>query len=174
MKLVCEDVPGNWPLVEGLELIRVRRLDSQLRYKLYREANVFLLLGLMQTGVVLETMAHGVPTVSTPNYDRGGWILPGETGVIVEPPFSLYDEGFGTEWKTWNQFQRIVKTRFERGDLSYMVTEAVTHIEFLMNNPDRLKQMGQAAQRQQREKHSIEARNAQVRQIYAGILGGGL
>jgi len=121
----------------------------------------------MPFGAVLETMAHGVPTVLTPT---GGWILPGQTGLIVEPPFSMYDEGFGIEWKTYNQFCGIVKTRFERGDLSYMITEAVTHVEFLMNNLDRLKQMGRVAQKRQREQFSFQSRNEQVRQIYTRIL----
>jgi len=170
MKLVCEDVPKGYPLVEGLELIRVRRLSGVMREKLYQEASVFLLLSLHEFGVVLETMARGVPTVSTPNGEKGGWILPGETGFIVEPPFRLYDEGFGIRWKTWDQFQSIVKAQFEAGNLSYMITEAVAHVEFLMNNPDQLKKMGQAAQKQQREKHSFRPHNKQVRKIYAGIL----
>ena len=170
MKLVCDDVPADYPLVEGLDLIRVHQLDSDLRYKLYREADVFLLLSLMQFGVILEAMAHGVPSVSTPNGDQGGWILPGQTGLIVKPPFSLYDESWGLEWETWNQFLKIVKARFEHGDLSYMITEATAHIEFLMNNPDQLKKIGQAAQSLQRKKHSIEARNMKIRQVYAEIL----
>jgi len=170
MKLVCEDVPVDYPLAEGLELIRVHQLSRDLRYKLYREANVFLVLSLMEHCVDLEAIAHGVPTVSTPTFDKGGWILPGQTGYIVDPPFSLYDESFGIKWKTWNQFQEIVKIRFERGDLSYMITEAIAHVESLMNNPDQLKKMGQAAQKLQREKHSFEARNKQIRQIYAEIL----
>ena len=170
MKLVCDDVPKGYPLVAGLEIIRARRISGQLKNRLYSEADVFLLLSLMQFGVVLETMAHGIPTVSTPNYHRGGWILPGETGLIVEPPFYHYDAGFGIQWKTWNQFQGTVKARFERGDLAYMIAEAVAHVEVLMNNPDRLKQMGQAAQKQQRTKHSPEPRNEQARQIYADIL----
>ena len=172
MKLVCNDVPANYPLVAGLEIIRARRINEKLKRRLYNEADVFLLLSMMQFGVVLETMARGIPTVSTPNYHRGGWILPGKTGFIVEPPFYHYDAGFGRKWKTWNQFQSIAKARFKRGDLAYMVTEAVAHVEFLMNNPDRRKQMGQAAQKQQREKHSPEPRNRQVRQIYADILKG--
>ena len=170
MKLVCEDVPADYPLVEGLELIRVHQLSSNLRYRLYREADIFLLLGLMQFGVILEAMAHGVPTVSTSGCNKGGWILSGQTGLIVEPPFYHYDESFGTEWKTWSQFCDIVKTRFEHGDLSYMITEAIAHVEFLMNNPDQLKKMGQAAQKLQREKHSFEVRNTQIRQIYTEIL----
>ena len=172
MKLVCDDVPANYPLVKGLEIIRARRIKEKLKRSLYNEADVFLLLSLHQFGVVLETMARGIPTVSTPNCDRGGWILPGETGFIVQPPFWHYGKGFGTKWKTWDQFQGIVKARFKRGDLSYMITEAVAHVDFLMNNPDRRKQMGQAAQKQQREKHSPEPRNRQVRQIYADILKG--
>ena len=172
MKLVCDDVPTSHPTVAGLEIIRARRISRQLKNRLYREADVFLLLSLMQFGVVLETMAHGIPTVSTPNGDKGGWILPGDTGFIVKPPFFHYDAGFGITWKTWNQFQSIVKARFEHGDLAYMVTEAADHVEFLMNNPDGRKQMGQAAQKQQREKHSFKPRNEQVRQIYADILKG--
>ena len=172
MRLVCDDVPKGYPLVAGLEIIRARRISGQLKNRLYREADVFLLLSLMQFGVVLEAMAHGVPTVSTPNYHRGGWILPGETGFIVQPPFYHYDAGFGIAWKTWNQFQSTVKARFERGNLAYMVAEGVAHVEVLMNNPGQRKEMGQAAQKQQREKHSPEPRNRQVRQIYADILKG--
>ena len=172
MKLVCDSVPDDYPLVEGLELIQVRRLNSKLRRKLYREADVFLLLSLIQFGIVLEAMAHGVPSVSTPNYHRGGWIVRGDTGLIVDPPLYHYDEGFGIEWETWDQFQETVKMRFERGDLSYMIAQAVTGIEFLMNSPRQLRLIGQAAQRQQREKHSIEGRNEQVRQVYADILKG--
>ena len=171
MKLVCEDVPKGYPLVEDLELIRVRRLDGRLRAKLYQEANVFLLLSLHEFGVILETMARGIPTVSTP-IGGGGWVLPGQTGLIVKPPFHLYGEGFGTKWKTWNQFCGIVKAHFERGDLSYMITEGVAYVEFLMNNPAQAKEMGRAAQRQQREKHSPKPRNRQVRRIYAEILKG--
>jgi len=171
MKLVCEDVPKGYPLVDGLELIRVRRLDGKLRSKLYQEASVFLLLSLHEFGVVLETMACGVPTVSTP-IGGGSWVIPGQTGFIVEPPFHLYGEGFGTRWKTWDQFQGIVKARFERGDLAYMVTEAVAHIEKLMNNPALVKKMGRAAQTHQREKHSFKPHNEQARKIYADILEG--
>ena len=172
MKLVCEDVPKGYPLVDGLELIRVRRLDGRLRNKLYQEANIFLMLSLHEYGVVLEAMARGVPTVSTPNGEKGGWILPGQTGLIVEPPFRLYGEGFGTRWKTWDQFCGIVKARFERGDLSYMITEAIAHVEFLMNNPDQVKKMGRASQEHQRKRHSPGPRNEQVRRIYTEILKG--
>ena len=173
MRLVCGDVPAGYPLVDGLELIKTRRLDWRHKRRLYNEADVFLLLSLMQFGTALEALAYGVPTVSTPNCDRGGWILPGKTGFVVKPPFYHYDHrSFGIEWKTWNQFQGTVKARFERGDLSYMITEAVAHIETLMNNPGQRKAMGQAAQKQRREKHSIEGRNKQVRRIYADILRG--
>jgi len=169
MKLVCEDVPNGYPLVDGLELIEARRLDGKLRSKLYQEASAFLLLSLHESGVVLETMAHGVPTVSTP-VGGGSWAIPGQTGFIVEPPFHLYGEGFGTMWKTWDQFQSIVKTKFERGELAYMVTEAVAHIELLMNNPTLVKKMGHAAQAHQRERHSFVPHNEQVRKIYTDIL----
>ena len=170
MKLVCGDVPTDYPLVEGLELIKVKQLSSQLRRKLYREADVFLLLSLMQFGVVLEAMAHGVPSVTTPNYHKGGWIVRGETGFIIDPPFYHYDEGFGIVWKTWNQFCGRVKAELKRGSLSYIITQAIIFIEFFMNNPDQLQVMGQAAQKLQREKHSYKVRNKQVRQIYSRIL----
>ena len=171
MKLVCEDVPKGYPLVDGLELIRVRRLDGRLRSKLYQEASVFLMLSLHEYGVVLEAMARGIPTVSTP-IGGGSWVVPGQTGLIVEPPFHMYGEGFGTRWKTWDRFCSIVKAHFERGDLSYMVTEAVAHIEHLMSNPARVKEMGRASQEHQRKRHSPGPRNEQVRQIYAEILKG--
>ena len=172
MRLVCNDVPADYALPKGIELIRVKNLDSRPRQTLYREANVFLLLGLMQFGVVLEAMAYGVPTVSTPNFDRGGWIVRGVTGFTVKPPLWHYGEGFGTEWKTWDEFCEVVKIRLDYGVLSYMITEAVEHIELLMDSPALLKQMGQAAQKQQRTKHSFKARNKQVRKIYSDILKG--
>jgi len=172
MKLVCEDVPKGYPLVDGIEVIRVHRMSGQLRNKLYREASVFLLLSLHEFGVALETMAYGVPTVSTPNGEKGGWGIPGETGFIVEPPFRLLDESWGIKWKTWDQFQSIVKARFEHGDFAYMIAEGIAHIERLINSPDLVKKMGRAAQTHQREKHSFRPRNEQVRKIYAEILKG--
>ena len=172
MTLVCDSVPADYPLVDGLELIGAHRLKNSLLHKLYSEADVFLLLGLIDSGTVLEAMAYGVPTVGTPNFDRGGWILPGQTGFVVEAPFHIYDASFGIEWKTFKEFQGIVKARFERGELSYMVTEATAHVETLINNPDQLKTMGQQAQKHQRRKHSFKYHNAQVRQIYADILSG--
>lgn len=172
MKLVCEDIPKNYPLVEGIEVFRTRRMSGQLRSRLYREASVFLLLSLHEFGITLELLAYGIPTVTTPNGEKGGWGLPGKTGFIVESPFCLYDESWGKKWKTWDQFQGIVKTEFEKGALSYMVEEGVAHIEFLMNNPDEVKKMGAAAQAHQRIKHSPGPRNKQVRRIYTEILKG--
>jgi len=172
MKLVCDDVPKSYPRVAGLEIICKRRIGGKLKRKLYREADVFLLLSLMQFGVNLEAMAHGVPTVSTPNFDRGGWIQPEETGFVVQPPLWHYGEGFGTEWKTWNEFQATVKSKFDCGDLAYMTTEAIAHLDFLINNSDEVKRMGRASQEHQRTKHSPGPRNEQVRRIYADILRG--
>ena len=172
MKLVCNNVPKNYPLVEGIEVFRMKRMPNKLRRRLYRESSAFLLLSLHEFSVTLEALAYGVPMISTPAGEKASYGLLGETEFIVEPPFRLLDESWGKKWKTWDEFQGIVKREFEKGALSYMIEEGVAHVEFLMNNPDEVKRMGAAAQAHQRAHHSPESRNVQVRQIYTEILKG--
>jgi len=170
MQLVSGDIPRDYPLPEGLNLLYTPMMTEQIRSKLYREVDVFILPCLHDSfAVYQEAMAYGVPMISTRIYDKDELILDGQTGYLIETPLSLYDGAFGIEWKSWDHFQEIVKTKFERGYFSEMIDEMVTKAEILINDPALVMNMGMAAQKLHREKFSIEFRNKTVRKLYNNI-----
>jgi len=171
MNLVSGDIPSDYPLPEGVNLLNVPMLDDRIRSKLYKNAHIFLLPCLQDSfAVYQEAMAYGVPMIITRIYDKDELVLDGQTGYLLDTPISLYDGAFGIEWKSWDEFQEIVKRKFNRGDFSGMIDEIVAKTEILMNDISLIRDMGQAAQRLQREKFSPNVRNRQVRQIYNQII----
>jgi len=171
MQLVSSDVPLNYPLPKGVNLLNVPMMTDRLRSKLFRNGHVMILPNLQDSFVVyLEAMAFGVPIIATRIYDKDELILDGQTGYLIDTPISMYDGAFGIEWKTWDHFQEIVRAKFKQGDFSEMVDEIVTKTELLINDINLIRNMGAAAQKLQREKFSPETRNKQVRKIYNQII----
>ena len=170
MDLVCGDVPKNYPLPSGVNLISTLVLDSNVRAKLYGEAHVFLFPCLHDSfGVYQECMAYGVPMIATNIYDKDELILDGKTGFLVENPLSLYDGEIGIKWKTWDEFQQIAKEMFENGEFEDMIEETVSK-KILIKDRGLLKSMGTESQKYQRQEFSIEKRNKDILKIYAEVL----
>jgi len=171
MQLVSGDVPSNYPLPKGVNLLNVLMMTDRLRSKIYKEAHVFIFPCLHDSyAVYQEAMAYGVPIITTRIYDKDELVLDGQTGYLIDTPISMYDGPFGIEWKSWDEFQEIVKRKFKRGDFSEMIDEIVAKTELLINDINLVRNMGAASQKLQREKFSPEMRNEQVRRIYNQII----
>lgn len=171
MVLVCGDIPAGYVLPQGLLVVSVLNMSEGMRREIYREANVFVFPCLHDSfGVYLEAMAYGVPMIATRIYDKEEVIVDGQTGFLVHTPISMYDGAFGIDWKSWDHFQEVIKTMFERGGFSDMVDDIVSKLELLVNDIGLVRSMGKAAQKLQREYFSPERKNRQIVQIYDRVL----
>ena len=171
MNLICGDVPNNYPLVDGISLIKKTHLSDKQRSMLYSSCHMLLLPCLQDSyAVYQEAMAFGVPIVATNIYDKNEFIINNQTGYLVDVPISLYDGKFGHDWESWNHFQEIVKDKFHSGALSKMTNDLVERTELLFNDIDLVRDMAKAAQKLHKEEFSIKVRNSKVKNLYRQIL----
>jgi len=167
MLLVCGDVPADFQIPEGVKVIDTPNLSQEKRTELYNMSHLFLFPCLHDSfGVYLETLSYGVPMLSTNIYDKSEIVIEGKTGFLFKPPISLYDGGFGLEWRNWEEFQEKVRVYLNNGSFDQLIYQMKNKVEELMHNPILLEELSINSQKFCAEELSIERKNKQILDIY--------
>ena len=167
MKLVCCDIPEDYPIPSGVKVIDTPNLTDELRDSLYYNSHLFLFPCLHDSfGVYLESLAYGLPMLSTKIYDKSEIVIHGQTGYLFETPISLYDGQFGIKWKNWNEFQEIIISSFYDGVFETLINEMKFKIEELISNPSLLKELSFNSQQFCKNELTIQNKNKLLKNLY--------
>lgn len=132
---------------------------------LYRTSDAFIFpLFQASFGVYLEALAYQVPVVTTDVFDIPEIIEDNKTGLNVHSPISLYGEGFISKWKTFNDFNEILKkTHFPE-----FVEEFAESVENLITNKKIQNRIRRNCYKViECGKFSIKERNKKLKEIYS-------
>jgi glycosyltransferase involved in cell wall biosynthesis len=133
--IVCNDVPVDIVLEEGVTLIKSSKLDISTKNHLFRTSQVFLFPCLHDSfGVYLECLSYGLPVITTNIYDKSEIVINNNTGYLLDTPIQLYDNGFAKQWHNWDEFQKTVRLAFIDGQFNDMIYEMVEKVEYLIEN----------------------------------------
>ena len=139
--------------------------------KLFSNSDVFVHPTLQDAyGVYIEALAYELPTISSSIYDKDEVIIDNICGLLIKPPFSLFESKIGREYENYDEFVSIIKSKYENGEFDFMIKEFYQKLEYLHLNRKILKQMRLNCQNHFRNKFSILERNKRINKIYDQIL----
>jgi glycosyltransferase involved in cell wall biosynthesis len=171
LNLVCQTVPQNYKLPQGVRHYNVPWLTPELKTQLYRTADVLFLPCYSETAACFtEAYAFGVPVVTTRIHHGDEYVRDGQTGFLLDAPLFIYSDGFGRCWKTTWEFLDDVQARRERGAFEGVVEQAVDRLESMISGKVDLPAMRRAARAFHGERFSPEARNRKLHAIYQAAL----
>ena len=171
MTLVCDVIPTDWPIPEGVTVLTDRPLSDAMKAQLFGQAHAFFLPMLSEGATCLiEAYAYGTPVVTTRIVYGDELVQPGATGFLVDPPFYSH-EGVGTRWKTWEDFVTCCKESYEQGDCDRLIEQCVDCLDHMIRGDVDIRRMSSAAQQFHRETFSLEAHNSRLREIYRKVAG---
>lgn len=170
MLLVCNAIPPGYPIPEGVTVYTDARLSDALKRELYCTSHVLFLPVLSDTfGCFPEAYAYGTPVVTTRIHHGDETVREGITGFLVDPPFFLYSDVYGSRWKVWEEFLAECKKAFELGDFNDLIEQSVDRLERMLLGEVDLRAMSAVAQEFHREVFSIDVRNRRLRQVYRRV-----
>lgn len=170
LKMVCSDVPANYPIPEYVDVITTKKLDEKEKDRLYASADLFLFPVLHDSfGVHLECLEYSLPMITTDIYDKSEIIEQGVSGYLVKPPFELYGSGFGVEWKNWDAFIEHVQLCDREGGFSGIVDKMVEKITTFYDDKQKLIGFRLSMLQNTKAKFSISNRNCSVNNVYNSI-----
>tara|TARA_B110000908_G_C10249611_1_gene451070 strand:- start:704 stop:1720 length:1017 start_codon:yes stop_codon:yes gene_type:complete len=170
LRMVCNDIPVNYPIPECVDVIRTAKLSQSDKDELYGGADIFLFPVLHDSfGVHIECLEYSLPMVTTNIYDKAEIIEHGISGFLTKPPFELYGPGFATEWPNWNSFCDYIRASDYEGRFLKMIDEMANNISLFYDDNMRLDQFKQTMLKNTMSEFSLDDRNASIRSIYDSV-----
>lgn len=168
MILVCDVVPADVTLPDGVEHVNVPRMDDAMKALMYRAADALVLPCYSETICCFnEAYAFAVPVVTTRIHHGDEFVVEGETGHLVDAPVHSYSGGYGVRWRTWPEFLDDLARRRRRGELGPVVDATLEALRGMIRDRDRLARMRSAARRFHAAHLTPERRNEKLRAAYA-------
>jgi glycosyltransferase involved in cell wall biosynthesis len=173
MLLACRDLPGDLRLPAGVTAFSTHRMTEELKSTVYRAADVLLLPVYWDlVNSFAEAPAFGIPTITTRIHHGDAFVRHGATGYLLEPPVFAHSEGFGTRWRSRDDFVADIDARRLRGELRPLVEQAAELVEGMISGTTDHLAMGRAARQLHAERFAPEVRNARLMRLYARALEG--
>lgn len=169
--LACPNVPNeisDYVINENIEIITEAPLSLAKKNKLLNISHVMIAPLHVDGGAnVIEAFEYGLPVISMRSQrsfirDGNGW--------EVDVPFYFYDEGYGTDWPTWEHFWKLLDDAKKNNAFDMTVQGFVNVFEEIVKNPERLLNMGKKSYELAQGEFSLETRNQALRVIYSEAL----
>ncbi len=171
LNIVCNDIPGDFDIPKDIIVNKTSKLTIKEKLELFSNSDVFVHPTLQDAyGVYIEALAYELPTISSSIYDKDEVIIDNICGLLIKPPFSLFESKIGREYENYDEFVSIIKSKYENGEFDFMIKEFYQKLEYLHLNRKILKQMRLNCQNHFRNKFSILERNKRINKIYDQIL----
>lgn len=142
--------------------------DAELT-KEYLGADIFIMPSYMDTfgHVYLEAMSYELPIVAANGFSTPEIVEDGKTGLLVNIPVHLHEEGSLKRWRSWEAF----KKDFMSIDRSSVVGELIEKISILIEDDGLRRMMSKNAKKTiENGKFSIKVRNEKLKKIYEEAL----
>ena len=170
LKMICNDIPINYPISDFVEVIRTTKLTDSDKARLYESADLFLFPVLHDSfGVHLECLEYSMPMITTDIYDKAEIIQSGVSGYLTKPPFELYGSGFATEWHNWDSFCAHIREGEHNGVFNKMVDDMAGNITAFYDDKNKLDQFRQSMLINTLRHFSLERRNACIKNVYESV-----
>ncbi len=168
LTLVSHDIPKEVEenLQKDIKLIKQVPLSSELKNKLYKDADVVLALTLTDGIIAVEATSYGKPIITYKTQHQRDFI-DNNNGVEIDVPINIYDvDKYGIVWKTSKEFHKIVKEYISNGNFDNVIDELVK--SFIKYSEDRnfIEKQTQNAIKKYYKDYTIELRNKKILEIY--------
>ncbi|MCK5494183.1 MAG: glycosyltransferase [Candidatus Omnitrophica bacterium] len=171
--VACSFVPKKYKSRvrgENVTFILKSPLSSKEKEMLYRKAHVVIGPLHIDGGAnIMEAMEYGLPIITMRSQRSNDQVM-NNNGIVVDVPFYFYDEGYGIEWRTWNDFFRLLEIAKSKGGFNITKEGFVKALNFFSKNPDRISEMGKQSYELASNEYSLIKRNQQLLRIYKNIL----
>lgn len=165
--LACPNVPFDLiNLLEknNVEVITKAPLTYKEKYKLLNSSHVVIAPLHVDGGAnIIEAFEMGLPII-TMRSQRS--FIRDDNGWEVDVPFYFYDEGYGTEWPTWNRFWELIDEAKQNQSFDMTINGFVDIFDDIVRYPEKLITMGKASHDLAKGEFSLENRNNALRAIY--------
>ena len=167
--LVCPWVPENYAnraLNENVIILKKAPLSPNEKDVLHSQAHVAIgPLHIDGSANMIEAMEFGLPII-TMRYHRSQDLIMNNNGFVAEVPFCFYDEGYGYEWPTWEEFFRVLSSAKLNGDFDKTKEDFVKSFQYFSDNPLEVINMGKRSYELAKDEFSLTKRNKQLLKIY--------
>lgn len=166
LTLVSHDIPEGieHQLHSTITLIKQIPLSKKLKDQLYAQNDVSIATTLTDGVTAIEAISYGKPVIVFRGQHSKDFINR-ENGILVDVPINIYDEGYGIDWKTNNEYIERIKLYYKDGRFKTVIEKLVEAFRFF-EDPRVLGRYTQNAIEKYHEHHRVKLRNKILRELY--------
>ena len=112
----------------------------------------------------IEATSYGKPVIVFRAQHSEDFINRGN-GILVDVPINIYDEGYGIEWKTNDEYLTHLELYYEEGRFQTTIEKLVDAFRFF-DDPRNMSKFTQNAIKKYHEYYRVELRNKVLRELY--------
>lgn len=164
--LVSHDIPKEieQQLHSSVSLIKQAPLSKELKEQLYVQSDVVLAITHTDGVTVIEGTSYGKPLIVFRTQHSDDFVNR-ENGILVDVPINIYDEGYGIEWKTNEEYIERVKLFYKQGKFKTTIEKLIEAFVFF-EDPHNMQRFTQNAIEKFHDCHRVELRNQALIRIY--------
>ena len=166
LTLVSHDIPKEIEesLHNSVILIKEAPLPIHLKDELYSKSDVAIATTLTDGVTAIEATSYGKPIIIF-RMQHAEDLIDNNNGILVDTPINLYDDGYGIEWKTIDEYIEFIDRFYNEGKFEFTIKELIdTFIAFEDSNT--LESLTQNAVAKYHKSYRIEVRNKMLKEIY--------
>ena len=135
-----------------------------LKEQLYTTSDVAIATAFTDTGMYIEATSYGKPVIVF-RMQQSDDFINGEYGILVDVPINIFDEGYGIDWKTNEEYFKRLELYYQEGRFQATVEKLVDAFQ-CFEDPQIMREYTQNAVKKYHECYSIELRNKNLKEIY--------
>jgi hypothetical protein len=168
LTLVSHDIPKEieHQLHSSITLIKQAPLSKVLKEQLYTTSDVAIATTLTDGVTPIEATSYGKPVIVFRAQHSEDFINR-ENGILVDVPINIYDEGYGIEWKTNDEYLTHLELYYEEGRFQTTIEKLVDAFRFF-DDPRNMSKFTQNAIKKYHEYYRVELRNKVLIELYGG------
>lgn len=164
--LVSHDISKDieQQLHSSIILIKQTPLSKKLKEQLYAQSDVVIATTLTDGVIAIEATSYGKPVIVFRTQHSEDFINR-ENGIGVDVPINIYDEGYGLDWKTNDEYLDRLGLYYRDGRFKTVVEKLVEAFRFF-DDPRKLSRFTKNAIEKYHEYQRVELRNKILREMY--------
>jgi glycosyltransferase involved in cell wall biosynthesis len=168
LTLVSHDIPIEIEknLGKNIKLVKEAPLNSEVKFFLFKGADVVLAFALTDSIIAVEATSYGKPVVTFRSQHSKDFIN-NDNGMEIDVPINMYDvDKYGILWKTKQEFDEIVQEYISNGKFDRVVDNLVEIFVRYSEDPELLKEQTENAIEKYYRDYTAENRNKKLMEVY--------
>lgn len=165
--IACPNIPHEMTRSlsdNNIYIIPKAPISKSQKHELYSNAHVVIAPVHTDGGAnILEAFEYGIPVITMRSHRD--FILR-KNGWEIDVPLNFYDEGYGVEWKTWQDYWELLRSLKNRGEFNPAIEKFVSIFDSIAKDPSPLYEMSLNSHFLAKNDFSLTSRNLALREIY--------